>query len=401
MNYRTDPRSKNQLSILGFGCMRLPHRFKQSSKFDIDKSEKLIMAAIDGGINYFDTAFAYMNSEEVLGEVWRRNPGTREKIYLATKMPHSRCHRYEDFDRFFDIQLARLATDYIDYYMIHNIGSSQALKRLLSLGVDKWLTAQKENGRIKQVGFSFHGVQHEFLQMLTMYDWDFTMIQYNYMNEDYQAGRIGLQKAHEMGIAVMVMEPLLGGTLATGLPKKAQKILADANNSLSPAGWAFDWLFSQPEPTVVLSGMNNFAQLEENMAVAANAALEKTDGEKAAALAAIAKAVAVFREAYKIPCTECNYCLPCPQHVNIPASFTAYNVSYAAGFTTGMMQYVVGTAMLNTKANYSGRNCNRCGQCEKKCPQKIEIIKSLEKVTKRMEPAIIRALVHFKGRRMR
>ena len=381
MKYRIDPKSGNKLSALGFGGMRFPRGL--NAKIDIDKSEKLVMSAIDRGVNYFDTGYVYAGSEQALGEILRRNNGAREKIFIATKLPHGQCKKYDDFDKFFNTQLKRLNTDHIDYYLMHNMSSATDWEKVQKLGIEQWLSEKKAGGHIRQVGFSFHGVQDEFMALLDMYDWDFCMIQYNYMNENYQAGRKGLQKAHEKGLPVMIMEALLGGKLAVGLPKKAEKLFADADRKMKPAEWALRWLWNHKEATVVLSGMNSMMQLDENiMAAESFEAGMVTDSETAV----IAQVVEVFKESYKIPCTECNYCLPCPAQVNIPGSFTAYNFSFTSGFIAGMTLYATGIGATNPDRNFSARNCIKCGQCEKQCPQNIEIIKQFGKVTSRMEP---------------
>lgn len=194
MQYRVDPKSGNKLSALGFGCMRFP----RGISIDFAKSEKLVLDAIEKGVNYFDTAYVYGGSEDTLGEILHKN-NVREKIFLATKLPHSRCKTYEDFDRLFDEQLRRLKTDYIDYYLIHNLPDVTAWNTVAAIDLEKWLADKKASGQIRHVGFSFHGTQSAFLELLDVYPWEFCQIQYNYMNENYQAGRLGLQKTHEKG----------------------------------------------------------------------------------------------------------------------------------------------------------------------------------------------------------
>lgn len=374
MQYRIDSKSGNKLSALGFGCMRFPR--------DAAKTEKLILTAIERGVNYFDTAYIYGNSEVTLGEILHKNK-VREKVYLATKLPHQKCKSYADFDRLFAEQLERLKTDYIDYYLIHNISEADSWRGLCELGIEQWIVEKKASGQIRQIGFSFHGAQNGFLSLLDAYAWDFCQIQYNYMDENYQAGRTGLQKAHAKGLPVIIMEPLLGGKLATGLPERAVKLFRDVDPKLSAAAWAFRWLWNQPEVTVVLSGMNGEDQLEDNLKTAETAAVGLLSEKEAAVFTPV---VAALREAYKIPCTGCNYCMPCPQGVNIPGCFAAYNTRSAMGFAPGFTQYITSTGANHPEKVYSGRRCVQCGVCEKKCPQHIEIIKTLDTVTKRMEP---------------
>jgi predicted aldo/keto reductase-like oxidoreductase len=380
MQYRIDPKSGDRLSILGFGCMRFPRGF--AARIDMEKTEKLILSAIDRGVNYFDTAYVYNDSETTLGEILHKN-GVREKIFLATKLPHGRCKSHADFDKLFETQLERLKTDYIDYYMIHNIAEASQWRGLCEIGIEAWIAEKKAERRVRQIGFSFHGAQSGFLSLLNAYDWDFCQIQYNYMDENYQAGRVGLQRAHEKGLPVIIMEPLLGGKLANGLPAKAARRFKETNGDLSAAAWALRWLWDQPEVTVVLSGMNSAEQLDDNIKTAENAVSGMLSAREAAAFP---PAVAAIREAYKIPCTGCNYCMPCPQSVNIPGCFAAYNASYAMGFVTGMQQYITGTGANRPAENRGGRGCVKCGLCEKKCPQQIAITDALQAVTRRMEP---------------
>jgi predicted aldo/keto reductase-like oxidoreductase len=349
---------------------------------DAEKTAELILSAIDSGVNYFDTAYIYGNSETILGGILRKN-SVREKIYLATKLPFQQCKCYDDFERLFQTQLKRLQTDYIDYYLIHNISDLSFWKALCEIGIEKWLSEKKAKRQIRQIGFSFHGALNGFLSLIDAYGWDFCQIQYNYMDENYQAGRTGLQKAYEKNLPLIIMEPLLGGKLANGLPAKAAKLFKATDNSLSAAAWGLRWLWNQPEPTVVLSGMNSLEQLKDNLKTAETAKPNMLSAEESAVFSPV---VAAFREAYKIPCTGCNYCMPCPQGVNIPGCFAAYNTSYAIGFFSGFQQYLTSTGANHPEKYYGGKKCVKCGACEKKCPQHIKIAESVGRVTKRMEP---------------
>jgi predicted aldo/keto reductase-like oxidoreductase len=380
MQYRMDKKSGNSLSILGFGCMRFPR--KNIKQIDLDKTEQLIVKAVQNGINYFDTAYVYGGSEDILGQIIQKN-NLRNKIFLATKLPLGKCWKYEDFDALFQTQLGRLRTDYIDYYLMHNLSDTNLWKTLSEIGIKKWIEEKKNGGQIKNIGFSFHGKQNEFLQLLDEYEWDFCQIQYNYININYQAGMDGLKKAAEKRISVFVMEPLLGGKLANGLPKKAIAVFKLANGSLSPAAWAFRWLWNQEDVTVVLSGMNDNSQLEENIIIADDSVQNMLTKEENTAFESVIK---IFNASYKIPCTGCNYCMPCPHNVNIPGCFAAYNVSYTVGMFSGIQQYMTSTGATDPRKIYTARQCKKCGKCEKYCPQHISIIKSLEKVSKRLEP---------------
>lgn len=385
MQYRLDKRSGNSLSALGYGSMRFPRT--PLGQIDMGKSETLVKRAIESGVNYFDTAYTYFGSEEALGTILHRT-GLRDRVYVATKLPPGKCQTKEDFERLFSTQLGRLKTDHIDYYLMHSLSDMGEWDRLKDLGIEGWLSEKKKSGAIRQVGFSFHGAQSEFLALLDAYDWDFCQIQYNYMNVNFQAGEAGLKAAGEKGISVIVMEPLLGGKLATGLPKSAVELLKQTNAEDTPAKWALRWLWDQPQVTVVLSGMSGTAQLEENIGIA-ETALEgcMTVREKAA----IAAAVDSINEAYKVPCTGCNYCMPCPQQVNIPDAFAAYNMYHAVSKFTAYQQYATGVGGFSKSKDYSPGRCVKCGACEKKCPQHIPIMSALEDVKKRMEPFWYRA----------
>ena len=380
MQYRTDPKSGNKLSVLGFGCMRFP----KSAVL----CEELITTAVQAGINYFDTAHMYSGSEATLGGILKKH-GLREKVFIASKLPHFRCKKSGDIEKFFAESLERLQTDYIDYYLIHNIGSLDAWNRLEDFGIREWITKKKEEGFIRKIGFSFHGKSVDFIPLLDAYDWDFCQIQYNYINENYQAGTAGLKAIHERGMAAIIMEPLLGGKLAQSLPQEAKNLFDQTTPGRTPAAWALKWLWDKPEVTVVLSGMNTLEQLSENCEVARNSPVGSlTDAERAV----YGAAYSAISQAYKVPCTGCDYCMPCPSGVNIPACFSAYNMSYIMGFSSGMGLYMTATLGLGASRSSPG-NCTKCGVCIKKCPQGIDIPRRLKDVHKRLEPLPIRLVL--------
>jgi predicted aldo/keto reductase-like oxidoreductase len=378
MQYRSDPRSGNKLSVLGYGCMRFPRRL---GAIDLAATERLIIDAVAGGVNYFDTAYIYPGSEETLGAVLTRN-NLRDKVYIATKLPLTLVHAPSDFEKYFAAHLARLKTEHIDYYLLHMLTDFAGFERLRSWGVLDWAAQLKAEGKIRQFGFSFHGTRDAFLRIIEAAPWDFCQIQYNYSDENFQAGVTGLRKAASLGLPVMIMEPLLGGKLAQGLPGGAAKIFHDTDSAKSNAAWAFNWLFDQKEVTVVLSGMNNEDALRENLALADKAQPGMLSMEEKAVYA---KALAAFNEAMKIRCTGCSYCMPCPHGVNIPGSFAAYNTSYFHGLYTGLKQYTTGAAPLSQKPTFAS-NCVKCGACEKHCPQKLPIRDDLARVKARLEP---------------
>jgi len=355
----------------------------------MEKTEEMIIKAVNEGVNYFDTAFLYNNSENVLGSILAKNK-LREKIFIATKLPPTKCNTCDDFEKIFKTQLERLRTDYIDYYLIHSLIDIKAWEKLCAIGIEKWINEKKSSGQIRNIGFSFHGIQNDFMKLLDVYDWNFCQIQYNYIDENYQAGVAGLKKAFAKDMPVIIMEPLLGGKLANGLPQKVVNIYKNSNGSLTPAAWALRWLWNQKEVTVVLSGMSDMPQLLDNIETAKDSVSGMlTDAENGT----YETVLKMIKDSYKIPCTGCNYCMPCPQGVNIPGCFSGYNTSYTIGLYDGLKQYVTSTGLLDPSKNFGPGNCIKCGACEKKCPQHIPIIKSLKSVTKRMEPLWIRVFL--------
>jgi len=385
LQYRIDKKTGNKLSVLSFGCMRFPNKVGIT---DVQRTEKLIMYAVEKGVNYFDTAWVYPGSEEALGSVLNRN-NARNKVYIATKLPlvmlkPSRDNKI-DFDKYLNQSLERLKTDYIDYYLMHMITDTEQWEKLKSVGIESWIAQKKKAGLIKHIGFSFHGQGNEFLKILGNYDWELALIQYNYFDENYQAGVTGLRAAAAK-MPVVIMEPLLGGKLAAGLPREAVKLFKNADTNLSPAGWALNWLWNQREVTTVLSGMNTKEQLEENIALAEKASAGMLDDTK---LAVYKSALGIIKRFCKVRCTGCNYCMPCPVGVNISGSFSAYNAVFSMGYVEGMKQYVTSTGLTQEKSG-SPRLCIKCGKCETHCPQNISIMKELVTVKKKMEPPFLR-----------
>ena len=361
--------------------MRFPRNI---TGIDMRKTEELLMRSIDEGVNFFDTAWIYSGSEEAMGAVFEKNQ-VREKIFIATKMPLISVKTPADFDKYFSQSLTRLRTGYIDYYVMHMLTDFDQWQKLKSWGIVEWIAEKKKSGQIRQIGFSFHGSCDEFQKIIADYDWEFCIIQYNYFDENFQAGVTGLKKAAQT-MSVMIMEPLLGGKLATGLPKDAVEIFKKANPDLSPAGWALHWLWNQEEVTLLLSGMNDMAQLEENVRLAGNAQagmLGEPEHET------YRQALAAIHRSYKIQCTGCNYCMPCPKGVNIPGCFTAYNARFTLGFFTGMHQFISSTGLTSERSG-SPSQCIQCGKCEKHCPQHLPIMKHLAQVERKMEPFLVK-----------
>ena len=376
MQYRKDKRSGNELSALGFGCMRFPGGM---GRIDREKTEQLLLKSYASGINYFDTAYLYPGSEEVLGEILEKH-GLREKVFIATKLPQAMCRERTDFDRFFETQKQRLRTGYFEYYLMHNITDFSQWEKLYKLGIEGWISSKKKSGEIKQIGFSFHGPHNDFIKTLDAYNWDFVQIQYNYVNTHYQAGTEGLRYAAGKGIPVIIMEPLLGGKLAK-LPEPAEAILQKAKSGSTAAEWALRFVWNESGVTLLLSGMNQMSQLEENVALCGKALPGSfTEADQKT----IDDVKTVFNKSYRIPCTGCNYCMPCPKNINIPACFESYNTSYALGYSAGLYQYMVSVGFLGSTPHYAG-DCSRCGACESKCPQHIKIRNQLKTLCLRLE----------------
>lgn len=375
MNYRKD-RYGNDISILGFGCMRFT---KNGTKIDIDKAEKEIMEAYKAGVNYFDTAYVYGGSEETIGEIFERNQ-IRDKIKIATKLPHYLIKNEKSMDNFFAEELKRLRTDYVDYYLMHMLTDVQTWERLKKLGIVEWLEEKKKSGAIKQVGFSYHGNSDMFCQLLDAYDWDFCQIQYNYMDENSQAGRTGLNYAHEKGLPVIIMEPLRGGKLVNLLPKEATDIFEKYPISHTPAQWAFRWLWNQPEVTCVLSGMNSVEMVKDNVETASNVSVGELTEKEEEMLQNVVKAI---NSKMKVGCTGCRYCMPCPKGVDIPGTFSAYNRRYSEGKKAALFDYFMSTAL--RKDSTAASNCVGCGKCEQHCPQNIPIREELKNAKKVLE----------------
>ncbi len=385
MNYRKD-RYGNDLSILGYGCMR----FTQSGgKIDMDKAEREIMAAYDAGVNYYDTAYVYPGSEAALGQILAKNR-IRDKVKIATKLPHYLIKSKDSMEKFFSEQLARLQTDYVDYYLMHMLTDVETWERLKNLGILEWLEEKKKSGAIRQVGFSYHGNSDMFCRLVDAYDWDFTQIQYNYMDEHSQAGRRGLNYAHAKGLPVIIMEPLRGGRLVNKLPEQAVRIFEEYPVKHTPAQWALRWLWNQPEVTCVLSGMNSEEMVADNVHTASTVSAGELTDEQESMLQQVVQAI---NEKVKVGCTGCGYCMPCPKNVDIPGTFAAYNRYYTDGKMTAYKEYIMCTAMRKTSSAAS--NCIECGKCEKHCPQHIEIRAELKNARKKLENPVYKLVRQF------
>lgn len=376
MQYRKD-RNGKPISVIGYGCMRFT---KNGSNIDFDKAEKEIMRAIANGINYYDTAYMYSGSEECLGRILEKN-NCRDKIKIATKLPQYIVKNASQIDKYFDEELRRLRTDYIDYYLMHMFTDLSNWENLKNLGIVDWIARKKESGAIKNIGFSYHGDTEMFLKILNAYDWDFCQIQYNYVDEHTQAGRRGLEAAAEKGIPVIIMEPLRGGKLVNLLPEDAKKIIKNHPHGWSAAEWGLRWLWNQPEVTCVLSGMNSIEMVDENCRIASNmeaGSLTEDD------FAVYEKIKGIIRSREKVGCTGCAYCMPCPHGVDIPGTFACYNKMYSEKKSDGRFEYARSIA-IREKPGFVTQ-CVECGLCERHCPQHIEIRAKLKEADRALRP---------------
>lgn len=381
MQYRINPKTGDWLSALGYGCMRLS---RNGPLVDQKKAEKELTLAYEKGVNFFDTAYIYPGIEDALGK-WLEK-GYREKVLVATKAPHYLLKTIEAFDRCLEEQLKRLRTDYIDYYLIHMLNDLGQWEHLCDLGIREWIEKQKQTGKIRRIGFSFHGGTENFIKLVDAYDWEFCYVQYNYLDDMSQAGMRGVQYAAQKGIGVIVMEPLRGGRLTERLPKEALEAFAQADVKRTPADWALRWLWNQPEILCVLSGMNDSAQIEENVATAADTQIGALKQEDFQLYEIVCAAI---RRATKVGCTGCGYCMPCPKGVDIPLCFNLYNERFSEGWFVSMREYIMCTTIKKVPSNAS--LCVGCGKCEQHCPQGIAIVQELKAVTKKMEGPIYKA----------
>ncbi len=376
MQYRND-KYGNPLSVLGFGCMRF---LKKGNAIDMEQAEKQIMRAFDSGVNYFDTAYIYGGSEAAIGEIFEKN-GIREKIHIATKLPQYMISDRSSIDRYFNEELKRLRTDYVDYYLMHHMTDIAMWEKLKKAGILEWIEEKKASGAIRNIGFSYHGNTDNFLKILNDYDWDVCQIQYNYLDEVSQAGVRGLKAAYEKGIPVIIMEPLRGGKLVNSLPEGALKAMQESCRNWSAAEWGLRWLYNQKEVSVVLSGMNSLEMVDENCRTASEALpghLQESDFQ---VYEEVRKAI---NEKEKVGCTGCRYCMPCPKNVDIPGIFRCYNTMYIESKHQGRFQFAQTVGL--TKEPAFADQCIECGKCEKHCPQNIPIREKLKEADRALRP---------------
>lgn len=378
MLYRPFGKTGEELSILGFGAMRLPVIDGDVNQIDEEKAIPMVRAAIDKGVNYLDTAWSYHgdNSEPFCAKVMK--DGYREKVNIATKLPSWLIKTRADMDQYLNKQLERLEEEKIDFYLLHTI-SAAYWDMYKKEDYKDFLDTAKKDGKIKYAGFSFHDNIELFKEIVDDYDWDFCQIQLNYLDENYQAGLEGMRYAAAKGMGVIIMEPLRGGMLArTEIPEDLQTIWDQSETKRSPAEWALRYLWNHEEVGIILSGMTTMEQMEENVRTASDAAAGSLSKKEEGI---VARAKDYFHSKIRVDCTNCRYCMPCPQGVYIPEIFWAYNhealfddFAKAKFWTTGFL-----------KENQRASNCNCCGRCETLCPQNIPIPMHMKDIAERYE----------------
>jgi len=379
MLYRKMGKTNVNASVLGFGAMRLPMLGAQGglAGFDpnipIDEVEatKMIEHAVEQGVNYFDTAYGYHGgkSEVFLGKALRRH---RSNVMIATKLPSWNVQKPEDLETLFKEQLERLGTDYLDFYLIHGLDTNNWAK-MKSMGTLEFLNRLRSEGRIRFAGFSFHDEIKVFKNIIDAFDWAMCLVQFNFYDRDYQAGRTGLAYAAERGVGIVVMEPLRGGKLVDRIPAEVQALWDTASVKRSPVEWAMRYVWDFPEVATVLTGSSSLAQLTDHTRIADQAIAKSLVADEHAL---IDKVRQTYRKMLKVDCTACAYCMPCPNGVNIPQNFNLYNDSFL--FKGAEMNAFFYNQFLTPEQRASG--CFDCLICVEKCPQKIDIPKELKVV---------------------
>ncbi len=382
MQYRKLSHHMPPVSVLGFGCMRFYRSdgsldlMSRIKPVDINLAGRLMDAALDCGVNYYDTAYTYLGgmSEVLLGDHFKGEK--RHQVFFATKLPVWKAEISEDFDTYIEEQLRRLQTDYIDYYLVHSL-TGKTWNKAMELDILRFLDRIKTSGKVRSVGFSFHDLYRAFEPILYSYSWDFCQIQLNYLDTQYQAGLKGMEKAKEKGMGVISMEPLLGGKLATQLPSEAQEIIDQSSPSRSPTEWALRWVWNFPEIALLLSGMNRMEQVEENCRIA-HEALPNSMNEKE--LEIIEKVRTVFEQRIKVHCASCAYCMPCPNGVGIPGMMSLYNEAHRFDDPSSLKRFY---EQMDDAVKAS--RCIACQECENRCPHQLPIAKLMKEIAEYFE----------------
>ncbi len=388
MKYRTIPKTQDQISILGLGAMRLDSNPKNN-----ETNKKIIKYAIDNGINLIDTAYLYGNgrNEKAIGTALKEL-GYRKKVKISTKMNRLKIKTQQDMENMLQEQLTSLQTNYIDYYFIHNITGYQDIEKLKKQKLYQFLQEKKSQGILKNIGFSYHGSYQEFEKIVDDYNWDMSLIQLNYMDENYQAGLDGVHYLTEKNMGIFIMEPLKGGLLAGKMPEEVEKIINTKTNK-TKIELALKWITEKPNITCVLSGMTNTEMIKENINI-----INDENPLTLEDLEIIELIKRKITQLNKINCTGCNYCMPCPKGIYIPDAFKLYNEKYLFQekqfkiINKSFINYI-GNLMGITGQRHDANLCNQCGACIRKCPQHINIPKQLKTIDKEFHGKLIRPIV--------
>ena len=368
MLYRQLNKTGIDLSILGFGCMRLPTIDNKPDKISYPEATRMLHYAIDNGVNYVDTAYFYHSS--VFGQRGESEPfvgealsgGWRKKVNLATKMPLFNLRKKEQMDTFLEEQLERLKTDYLDFYLLHGL-NGETWDRMKDLGVCEFMDKKVAEGKFRFPSFSFHGKAEDFIRICDEYNWTFAQIQYNYMDTGFQAGYKGLKYAADKGIGIVVMEPLKGGKLAQKIPQEMIAVFNESSTKRSPAEWALRFVWNEAGVSSVLSGMNSMEQVEENIRIAENGIVNSLGSDDKAMFDRLRNALGVRAKA---DCTACRYCMPCNSGVDIPDVINALN---NAALWNDPNPWMTGYVSIKGKAG----KCTECRECEEVCPQELPV----------------------------
>lgn len=375
MLYRKFGKTGVEVSALGFGAMRLPIIGGKFDNIDEKTTEAMLKYAIESGVNYVDTAYVYHGgmSEKVVGKILSKN-GLRDKVYIATKLPTFIVQNRKEMDKYLNEQLKRLQTDHIDFYLMHGLGKDR-WENMKSMGILDFIDSALKDGRIRHAGFSYHDEPENFEPIVDDYDWDFCQIQFNYMDTAYQAGLKGLKYVARKGLGMAIMEPIKGGQLSGEIPGAVQKVWDKADTKRTPAEWALRYVWDYPEAHVVLSGMSTLEQVKENVKYAADAKPKSLTKKDKGLYKEVEK---VYRSMVAVDCSDCKYCMPCPQGVDIPGNFRMLNNAAMFG-KSDVMKMVYKTYMPEAER---ASNCKECAECEEKCPQHLPIREKLKEVEK-------------------
>ena len=395
MQFRSMPNSSEPLSVLGFGCMRLPTRVggRNSSLIDREAAVRQIRMAVDAGVNYLDTAYVYhMGAAEGFLGTHVLKDGYRERVNIATKLPCLTIRKKEAIRPTFEKQLQRLQVDTIDYYLLHSL-DGPLWERMLSFGVAAFMDSIRASGEVRKLGFSFHGRKDDFYRIVDGYDWDFAQVQFNMLDEHFQAGIEGIRYAHAKGMGIIVMEPLRGGSLVGRIPPGVQKIYDAAEVKRKPVDWALRWVLDLPEVTMVLSGMNADQHIRENVEIVSNALPGSMSDQEH-------EVVARVRDAYDhvltVRCTGCAYCMPCPAGIDIPAAFKNLNDYHMFSKWESRLNHALylGVRAPGDEPCWT-TSCTDCGACEKKCPQEVPVRATFAQVRADLEGPLVRTIARL------